>query len=116
MKRIVIALAVAAVVAAGAVSVWWNMGGDGSVATASGAGHMVPRDEVEEHAAEDFGRPFSGDAPDSVSCPHGLHAEKGDSVRCTAVFDGARKPMTVEVSGVDGDEVNLSFALQRKSE
>ncbi|MFI7100703.1 DUF4333 domain-containing protein [Streptomyces sp. NPDC050161] len=116
MKRIVIALAVAAVVAAGAVSVWWNMTGDGAVATASGAGHVVPRDKVEEHAEDDFGRPLSGDAPDSVSCPRGLHAEMGDSVRCTAVFDGVRKSMTVEVSGVDGDEVNLGFAVQRKSE
>ncbi|MCB5909151.1 DUF4333 domain-containing protein [Streptomyces pinistramenti] len=115
MKRIVIALAVAAVLVAGAVSVW-NMTGDGSVATASGAEHVVPRDKVEEHAKEDFGRPFSGDAPDAVSCPRGLRAEMDDTVRCTAVFDGERKPMTVSVTGVDGDQVNLGFGVEKKSE
>ncbi|MFG2207395.1 DUF4333 domain-containing protein [Streptomyces sp. NPDC048638] len=114
MKRsIIIALAVVAVLAAGGVTAW-NMTADGSVATASGAEHAVPREDVEAHAEEDFGRPFSGDAPDSVSCPRGLRAEKDDSVRCSAVFKGERKPMLISVTGVHGDDVTIGYAVLEK--
>ncbi|MGW7023009.1 DUF4333 domain-containing protein [Streptomyces decoyicus] len=113
MKRIVIALAVAAVLTVGAVSAW-NMMDDGSVATASGPEHVVPREKVEEHAEEDFGRPFSGDAPDSVSCPRGLRAKKDDTMRCTAVFKGESKPMLISVTGVQGDEVTIGYGVLEK--
>ncbi|MFD7919904.1 DUF4333 domain-containing protein [Streptomyces sp. NPDC059740] len=108
-KRIIIALAVVAVVVAGAVTVW-NMADHGSVATASG--QMVPRAEVEQRATKDF--PFDGDAPDSVSCPSGLPAKEGKVVRCTAVFGEQDKTMEVSADKVEGDQVSLGFALLEK--
>ncbi|MFF2807014.1 DUF4333 domain-containing protein [Streptomyces sp. NPDC058000] len=108
MKRIIIALGVAAVLAAGVVTVL-NMTGDGSVATASGTGPVVPRTDVEERAAKDF--PYRGDAPDAVSCPSALPARKGALVRCTAIFGKESKTMEVSADKVDGDQVSLGFGL-----
>jgi hypothetical protein len=110
MKRIVIALAVAAVLAVGAV--WaWNLLDNSSVATASGADHMVPRTEVEKLAKENYARPLIDQAPQSVSCPRGLRAKMDDTVRCTAVFKGVRKTMAISVTGVNGDRVSFDYGL-----
>lgn len=57
MKRIVIALAVAAVLAGGVVTAR-NVFDNSSVATAGGADHMVSRTEVEKPAKENYGIPF----------------------------------------------------------
>ncbi|WP_030258201.1 DUF4333 domain-containing protein [Streptomyces violens] len=114
MKRIVIALAVVAALALGA-GIYLNTNTDGAVLTASGATHVVPRAEVEKHAEEDYGRPLRDEAPDSVSCEGGLQAKKAESVDCTAVFKGERKPMTISVTGVEGDEVTVDFAVLNKS-
>ncbi|MGW5120083.1 DUF4333 domain-containing protein [Streptomyces noursei] len=108
MKRIIIALGAAAVLAAGVVTVV-NMTGHGSVATASGAGSTVPRADVEERAAKDF--PYRGADPDAVHCPSGLPAKKGAMVSCTAVFGQQSKTMEVSADKVDGDQVSLGFGL-----
>ncbi|MGI5471009.1 DUF4333 domain-containing protein [Streptomyces sp. CA-132043] len=76
---------------------------------------MVPRAEVEKHAVEDYGRPLRDEGPESVSCEGGLRARKSESVECTAVFDGQRKPMTISVTGVKGDEVTVDFAVLNRS-
>ncbi|GAA2597904.1 DUF4333 domain-containing protein [Streptomyces axinellae] len=112
MKRIVIALSVAAVLAAGAVTAWIVMS-ESQVATASGAGHVVSRADLEQHARDDFGED-SEDAPDSVSCPEELRAKKDATVRCTAVFDGRSKTMDISADAVEGDEVSLGFAVFEK--
>ena len=111
MKRIVIALSVVAVLAAGAVT--WSMLSDSQVATASGAGHVVPRADLEQHAKDDFGED-SDDAPDTVNCPEGLHAKKDATVRCAAVFDGRSKIMDISADAVEDDEVTLGFAVLEK--
>ena len=109
MKRIIIALAAAAVLAAGVVMAWSLMD-NSSVGTARGEDHTVPRGDVEKQAEENFARPFE-DAPDSVSCPRGLRAEKHDTVRCTAVFEGERKPMLISVTEVKGDKVSFDYGV-----
>ncbi|MEU6114760.1 DUF4333 domain-containing protein [Streptomyces sp. NPDC047117] len=114
MKRIAMALAAVAVVALGAVTAL-NMNTDGAVLTANGADHVVPRAEVEKHAVEDYGRPLRDEGPESVSCEGGLRAKQSESVECTAVFDGKRKPMTISVTGVRGDEVTVDFAVLNES-
>lgn len=112
MKRMVIALSVVAVLAAGAVTAW-IMTSESQVATASGAGHVVPQADLEQHAKDDFGED-SDDAPDEVTCPKGLHAKKDETVRCTAVFDGRSKTMDISADAVEGDEVSLGFAVFEK--
>lgn len=108
-KRItIIALAVVAVVAVGGWT-WWNSIPDGSVATASG--HKVSAAELEK-SGKDFGRPLSGDAPDSVSCPGAMQAKKGETAKCTAVFDGKKKSMEITADEVKGDQVTLSFFVK----
>ncbi|MYS21134.1 protein of unknown function [Streptomyces sp. DvalAA-14] len=110
MKRIVIALAVAAVLAGGIV-VAWNIMDNSSVATASGADHTVPRSEVEKLAKENFGIPFVQGGPQSVSCPRGLHAKVEDTVSCTAVFKGRSRTMLISVTGVKGDRVSFDYGV-----
>ncbi|OEU96336.1 DUF4333 domain-containing protein [Streptomyces oceani] len=108
MKRIVIALAAAAVLATVAV-VGWNVMNNESVATASGKNHTVPRDEVEQKTADDFARPWE-DAPEDVECPRGLRAKQHDSVECEATVDGERKTLLVSVVEVNGDEVRFDYS------
>ncbi|GEB47659.1 MULTISPECIES: DUF4333 domain-containing protein [Streptomyces] len=114
MKRIVIALAAAAVLAVGAVGAW-NILDNSSVATVDQADGKVPRAEVEKQAKENFARPWE-DAPESVSCPDGLRPKKYDTVRCQAVFKGERKPMLVSVTKVRGDKVNFDYGVLEKEE
>jgi hypothetical protein len=109
MKRIIIALAVVAVLAAAAVTIVVNTSGDGSVATASGAGKVVPKADVESLAQEDFNYP--DDEPDAVNCPSGLPAKKGAMVRCTAVFGKKSQTMEVSAEAVEGDQVTLGYGL-----
>ncbi|GAA0486562.1 DUF4333 domain-containing protein [Streptomyces olivaceiscleroticus] len=115
MKRIVMALVAVAVVALTATVLVLNTAPDGAVLTASGDTHVVPRAAVEEHAVEDYGRPLRDEAPDAVNCAGDLRAKKAESVECTADFDGKRKPMTISVTGVDGDRVTVDFAVLNKS-
>ncbi|MEU5346657.1 MULTISPECIES: DUF4333 domain-containing protein [unclassified Streptomyces] len=110
MKRIVIALSVAAVLAGGVV-VGWNVFDNSSVATASGSDHIVPRSEVEKQAKENYAIPFVQDGPQSVNCPRGLRPKKYDNVECTAVFKGERKTMLISVTGVKGDRVSFDYGL-----
>lgn len=112
MKRIIIALAVAAVLAGGIV-VTWNVMDNSSVATASGADHTVPRAEVEKQAKENYAIPFVQDGPQSVSCPQGLRAKVDDTVSCTAVFKGEHKTMLISVTGVKGDRVSFDYGLDK---
>ncbi|MDH6221540.1 DUF4333 domain-containing protein [Streptomyces pseudovenezuelae] len=112
MKRIVIALAVAAVLAGGVVTAW-NVFDNSSVATAGGADHTVPRTQVEKLARENYGIPFVQDGPRSVTCPSGLHAKVDDTVACTAVFKGEKKTMLISVTGVHGDRVSFDYGLSK---
>ncbi|MEU7150964.1 DUF4333 domain-containing protein [Streptomyces sp. NPDC045456] len=113
MKRIIIALAVIVVLAAGGgIALSLNTNNGGAVLTASGAGHEVPRADVEENAK---GHPFRGEEPDSVSCPSGLRAKEAESVRCTAVYKGRPKSMTISVTEVQDDQVTVDFAILDKS-
>ncbi|OKI09840.1 hypothetical protein A6A06_04185 [Streptomyces sp. CB02923] len=114
MKRIIIALAVVVVLAAGAgIAVVMNTDNGGAVLTASGADHTVSRAVVEKQAKD---HPYRDEKPDSVSCAGGLQAKNGESVQCTAVYKGKSRPMTISVSGVDGDEVTVDFAVLENSE
>ncbi|MFD7669258.1 DUF4333 domain-containing protein [Streptomyces sp. NPDC059788] len=109
MKRIVIALAVVVVLAAGAgIALSLNTGNDGAVLTASGADHAVSRADVEKEAKD---HPYRDETPDSVSCAGGLAAKKEASVQCTAVYKDKRRPMTISVADVQGDEVTVDFAV-----
>ncbi|MFK8843871.1 DUF4333 domain-containing protein [Streptomyces sp. Ac-502] len=112
MKRIIIALAVIVVLAAGGgIALSLNTNNGGAVLTAGGAGHVVSRADVEENAK---GHPFRGDEPDSVSCPSGLRAKVAESVRCTAVYKGQPKSMTLSVTEVRDDQVTVDFAIVDK--
>lgn len=110
MKRVIIALAVAAALAVGVVTAW-NLLDNTSVATAEGPDPMVPREEVEKQAKENFARPIIEQAPESVSCPRGLRPQRGDTIRCTAVFGGERKPMLISVVEVRGDRVKFDYGV-----
>ncbi|WP_406475132.1 DUF4333 domain-containing protein [Streptomyces sp. NBC_01615] len=112
MKRIVIALAAAAVLA-GVVVTAWNVFDNSSVATAGGADHTVSRTKVEKLAKDNYGIPFVQDGPQSVSCPSGLHAKMYDTVKCTAVFKGEKKTMLISVTGVNGDRVSFDYGLEK---
>ncbi|MFF4462177.1 DUF4333 domain-containing protein [Streptomyces mirabilis] len=112
MKRIVIALAVAAVLAGGVV-VAWSVFDNSSVATASGTDHTVPRTEVEKLAKENYAIPFVQDGPQSVSCQRGLRPKMDDTVECTAVFKGESKKMLISVTGVKGDRVSFDYGLSK---
>lgn len=112
MKRIVIALAVAAVLAGGVV-VAWNAMDNSSVATAGGADRMVSRTEVEKLARENYAIPFVQDGPQSVSCPRGLRPKMDDTVECTAVFKGESRTMLISVTGVTGDRVSFDYGLTK---
>ncbi|MER7178770.1 DUF4333 domain-containing protein [Streptomyces hyaluromycini] len=112
MKRIVIALAVAAVLAGGVVTAW-NVFDNSSVATASGADHTVPRTEVEKLAKENYAIPFFQEGPQSVTCPSGLHAKMDYTVRCTAVFKGKSSTMLISVTAVHGDRVSFDYGLEK---
>lgn len=112
MKRIVVALSVAVVLAVLSVTAW-NTLDNASVATATGTPRTVPHTEVEKLAKDDFARPWE-DAPSSVSCPRGLRPEKFDHVRCDSVFKGAHKPMLIAVTKVDGDRVSVDYGVLEK--
>ncbi|MFK0282335.1 DUF4333 domain-containing protein [Streptomyces sp. NPDC090499] len=112
MKRIVIALVAAAVLAAGVVTAW-NVFDNSSTATADGADHTVPSTVVEKLAKENYGIPFVQDGPQSVSCPSGLRAKMDYTVRCTAVFKGESKTMLISVTGVHGDRVSFDYGLEK---
>ncbi|MFG2936712.1 DUF4333 domain-containing protein [Streptomyces sp. NPDC048282] len=112
MKRIVIALAAAAVLAGGVVTAW-NLFDNSSVATADGADHTVSRTVVEQLAKENYGIPFVQDGPQSVSCPSGLRAKMDYTVTCTAVFKGETKTMLISVTGVNGDRVSFDYGLEK---
>ncbi|MFF3877841.1 DUF4333 domain-containing protein [Streptomyces sp. NPDC001978] len=112
MKRIVIALAAAAILAGGVVTAW-NVFDNSSVATASGADHTLPRAEVEKLAKENYAIPFFQDGPQSVSCPSGLRAKMDDTVRCTAVFQGKSSTMLISVTAVRGDRVSFDYGLEK---
>lgn len=109
MKRIIIALTAAAVLAVGAVMAW-NLMDNSSVGTVRGEQNMVPRSEVEKQTEENFGRIFE-DGPDSVSCPRGLRPKKHDTVRCAADFDGERKAMLISVTDVQDDKVSFDYGV-----
>ncbi|MGW8374912.1 DUF4333 domain-containing protein [Streptomyces sp. ODS28] len=111
MKRIVIALAAAVVLAVCAVTAW-NVLDNESVAETDGRG-MVPSAEVARLAQQNFARPWE-DAPESVSCPRGLRPAKFDHVTCQAVFGGERKPMIISVTGVHGDRVSFDYGVVEK--
>ncbi|GAA2060940.1 hypothetical protein GCM10009801_02900 [Streptomyces albiaxialis] len=113
MKRIVIALSVAAVLA-GAAIVGWRVLDNTSTATARGEDRTVPRAEVERKAKDNFARPLIEEAPDKVSCPRGLRAKQYDHVRCDATFDGERKTLIISVTGVDGDRVTFDYGVEEK--
>ena len=110
MKSVIISLTAAAVVVGGAVTAW-NVFDNSSVATASGAGHVVPRTEVERLAKENYGIPFVQAGPQSVSCPSGLPAKMDYTVKCTAVFKGETKTMLISVTGVSGDRVSFDYGV-----
>ncbi|MFG3259390.1 DUF4333 domain-containing protein [Streptomyces sp. NPDC048172] len=113
MKRIVIALAVAAVLAGVAIT-GWQVLDNTSTATVQGEDRTVPRDEVAQKAKDNFARPIIEEAPDKVSCPRGLRAKVYDHVRCTATFGDERKTLIVSVTNVDGDRVTFDYGVEEK--
>jgi len=102
MKRLSPALLalLGAIVLAGC-SASFSIGGDG-----------VDSDEVAEEArvqlsavsAQHGGAPFP-----KVTCPGHLDQEVGATSTCYTHFDGARHEITVKVTAVDGDRVDLDF-------
>ncbi|WP_299056119.1 DUF4333 domain-containing protein [uncultured Nocardioides sp.] len=52
-----------------------------------------------------------GTAPEDVTCPEDLVGEQGATATCTLEADGEEYDVAVEVTGVDGTNVNFSIEV-----
>jgi predicted metalloprotease len=78
-------------------------GGDSSDTVSAG--------EVEEKAKAALSKK-TGQTPKSIACPNDLDAKQGAKETCTLTADdGATYDMTVEISSVDGDNVEFDFQV-----
>lgn len=55
-----------------------------------------------------------GQPADAVDCPDALDADKGSQVECAIVHDGLPYAVAVTSAGVEGDEVNVRYAVAEK--
>ncbi|MEJ2886346.1 DUF4333 domain-containing protein [Actinomycetospora aeridis] len=68
---------------------------------------VVSADEVEYQIAQQYGV-----TPSQISCPSSLEGEVGAQITCTGTDAGQSTPLLVQVTGVDGDNVNFSITPQ----
>jgi hypothetical protein len=68
---------------------------------------VVSADQVETQIAQQYGV-----APNQVSCPSSLEGEVGASITCTGTDAGQSTQLLVQVTGVEGDNVNFSITPQ----
>jgi hypothetical protein len=83
------------------------------VLTAGCGQREVSTDTLEEQVSTQLEAQV-GQAPDSVTCPDPLPAEKGEKVRCTLEADGTKYGMDVTTSAVDGDNVKFDIQVDSK--
>ncbi|MGY0490358.1 DUF4333 domain-containing protein [Streptomyces sp. WG-D5] len=70
----------------------------------------VSKDEVAKQASTALGKKV-GREPDDVTCEDDLKAEVGATVRCRLTDGGQTLGMTVTAKSVDGDKVDMDFAV-----
>ena len=69
---------------------------------------VITADQVEAQIAQQYGV-----APSQVSCPSSLEGEVGATITCTGTENGQTVPLLVQVTAVDGDNVNFSITPQQ---
>jgi hypothetical protein len=77
--------------------------------TGCGAG-AVTQSDVEDKIASQLTEQV-GQAPDSVVCPGDLAAEVGKTMECTMTVGADELPVTVNVTKVDGSDVNFDISV-----
>ncbi len=77
--------------------------------TGCGAG-AVSQSDVEDQISSQLTEQI-GQEPDSVDCPGDLDAEVGKTMICTLTVGEDELPVNVEVTKVDGNDVNFDIAV-----
>jgi hypothetical protein len=76
----------------------------------AGCSSAVPQADVEEQISSLLEKEL-GTAPEDVSCPEDLNAEKGEKMTCTATIEGTEYPIAVNVTSVEGDTANFDIEV-----
>lgn len=89
-----------------------TMGNEYSDYAAEGDGGMstVPKVAVAQQVSDQL-EARVGRAPDSVECPEGLKAEVGATLRCILTDGPMQFGVDVEVTAVDGSDVNFDIQV-----
>ncbi|WP_299056122.1 DUF4333 domain-containing protein [uncultured Nocardioides sp.] len=75
-----------------------------------GCASTVSAGDVEEQITSQLTEQV-GTEPENVDCPDDLEAEEGATTTCTLEADGEEYDVAIEVTGVDGDNVNFSIQV-----
>lgn len=79
-------------------------------ATLSGCSSAVPQADVEDQISTLLEDEI-GQAPEDVSCPEDLNAEKGAKMTCTTTIEGDEYDVAVNVTSVEGDTANFDIEI-----
>jgi len=74
-----------------------------------GCASTVSAGDVEEQITTQLGE--QGVEAENVDCPDDLDAEEGATTTCTIETQGDEYDVDIEVTGVDGDQVNFSIQV-----
>lgn len=72
--------------------------------------HEVSRADLEAEVANQLEAQV-GTAPEKIECPDSLAAEVGEKMQCVLEHEGTKLPVDVEVTEVDGDDVNFNIQV-----
>lgn len=76
----------------------------------AGCSSAVPQADVEEQISSLLEKEL-GAAPEDVSCPEDLNAEKGQKMTCTTDVEGIEYDVEVVVTSVEGDTANFDIEV-----
>lgn len=79
-------------------------------ATLAGCSTSASQADVEEQITTQLEGQL-GAAPEDVSCPGDLAAEKGETMTCTMTASEVEYDVEVTVTGVDGDTINFDIEV-----
>ncbi|MCH1865417.1 DUF4333 domain-containing protein [Nocardioides sp. CFH 31398] len=74
-----------------------------------GCASTVSSSDIEEQITTQLGN--QGLEAENVDCPEDLDAEEGATTTCTLEAEGEEYDVAIEVTGVDGDNVNFSIQV-----
>lgn len=79
-------------------------------ATLAGCSSAVAQADVEDQISQQFEKQV-GEAPEDVSCPEDLTAEKGEEMTCQVTAEGTEFDVLVTVTSVEGDTANFDIEV-----